>query len=82
MYLAYARHDANVTEAKTVASARALLERGADPNVGYLWHGMPSPFTALTGAFGEGEQGPVRQPRHDHSIALARALLDGGSRPE
>jgi hypothetical protein len=81
MYLAYARHDANVTEAKTVASARALLERGADPNVGYLWHGMPSPFTALTGAFGEGEQGPVRQPRHPHSIALARAFLEAGADP-
>ena len=79
MYLAYARHDANVTETETVASARALLERGADPNVGYLWHGMPSPFTALTGAFGEGEQGPVRQPRHAHSIALARALLEAGA---
>ncbi len=69
----------NVTEAKTVASARALLDHGADPNVGYLWHGMPSPFTALTGTFGEGELGPVRQPRHPHSIALARALLEAGA---
>ena len=25
---------------------------GADPNAGYLWEGLPSPFTALTGAFG------------------------------
>ena len=81
MYLAYARHDPSVSEAETVDSARALLDHGADPNVGYLWHGMPSPFTALTGAFGEGEQGPVREPRHPHSLALARVLLDAGADP-
>ncbi len=81
MYLTYARHDAKVTEARTVAAARALLDHGADPNVGYLWHGMPSPFTALTGTFGEGELGPVRQPRHEHSIALGRALLAAGAEP-
>jgi ankyrin repeat protein len=79
MYLTYARHRAEATEDETLRSARALLEHGADPNVGSLWHGMPSPFTALTGAFGEGELGPVRQPRHRHSIALARALLAAGA---
>ena len=81
MYLAYARHERETTEGETLASARALLDHGADPNVGYLWHGMPSPFTALTGTFGEGELGPVRQPRHEHSIALARALLAAGADP-
>ncbi|MBT0568178.1 hypothetical protein [Williamsia sp. CHRR-6] len=35
-----------------VASACVLLQAGADPNVGFLWKGLPSPFTALTGAFG------------------------------
>ena len=43
---------------------RLLLDAGADPNAGYLWCGMSTPFTALTGVFGEGEQGPQRQPRH------------------
>ena len=79
MYLAYARHDAAVSESRVIDSARILLERGANPNVGYLWHGLPSPFTALTGAFGEGELGPTLQPRHPHSIALARVLLEAGA---
>ena len=35
----------------------------------------------LTGAFGEGELGPVRQPRHPHSLALARLLLQAGADP-
>ncbi|HMK11739.1 MAG TPA: ankyrin repeat domain-containing protein [Acidimicrobiales bacterium] len=79
MYLAYARHVPEVSEPQVVASARALLDYGADPNVGYLWHGMPSPFTALTGVFGEGELGPKLQPRHPHSLALARVLLEAGA---
>ena len=58
-----------------MTSARMLLEAGADPNAGYLWHGLPTPFTVLTGVFGEGELGPVRQPRHPHSLALARLLI-------
>src|SRR6185369_13746549 len=40
-----------------------------------------SPFTALTGAFGEGERGPARQPRHPHAQALARVLLEAGADP-
>ena len=35
----------------------------------------------LTGVFGEGELGPVRQPRHPHSLALARLLLHAGADP-
>jgi ankyrin repeat protein len=35
----------------------------------------------LTGVFGEGELGPVRQPRHPHSLALARLLLEAGADP-
>ena len=35
----------------------------------------------LTGVLGEGELGPVRQPRHPHSIALARLLLEAGADP-
>jgi hypothetical protein len=81
LYLAYARHDAHVQERAVLTTARLLLDAGADPNAGYLWHGLPSPFTALTGAFGQGELGPVRQPRHPHSLALARVLLDTGADP-
>ncbi|AQA25398.1 ankyrin domain protein [Rhodococcus sp. MTM3W5.2] len=45
LYLAYARHDNQVTEAATVGATRLLLDAGADPNAGYLWHGdtPPSP---------------------------------------
>jgi ankyrin repeat protein len=62
-----------------LATAGALLDAGADPDAGYLWRGLSTPFTALTGAFGEGEQGPRRQPRHPYDIALATLLLDRGA---
>ena len=38
-------------------------------------------FTALTGAFGEGEQGPVNQPPPPEWEAFARLLLDAGADP-
>lgn len=78
-HLAYARHDPQVSADAVLQTARALLDRGADPNAGYLWHGLPTPFTVLTGAFGNGEQGPVEQPRHPHAQALARMLLEAGA---
>jgi Ankyrin repeats (3 copies)/Ankyrin repeats (many copies) len=80
-YLAYARHDPAISEDAVLDTARRLLDAGADPNAGYLWHGLPTPFTVLTGVFGEGELGPVRQPRHPHSLALARLLLEAGADP-
>lgn len=80
-YLAYARHDPGITEAAVLECARLLLDAGADPDAGYLWHGLATPFTVLTGVFGEGELGPVRQPRHPHSLALARLLLAAGADP-
>ncbi|MFC1419597.1 ankyrin repeat domain-containing protein [Streptacidiphilus cavernicola] len=78
-HLVYSRLNAPSGDAP--AAARLLLEAGADPHEGYLWHGLPSPFTLLTGAFGEGEQGPERQPRHPDALALARLLLDAGADP-
>jgi Ankyrin repeats (many copies) len=80
-YLAYARHDPGISLEATLETARLLLDAEADPNAGYLWHGLPTPFTVLTGVFGEGELGPVRQPRHPHSQALARLLLEAGADP-
>jgi ankyrin repeat protein len=79
--LAYSCIDPDVREKTVIDTAGALLDGGADPNAGYLWHGLPTPFTVLTGVFGEGEGGPTRQPRHPHSLALARLLLERGANP-
>ncbi|MBO3750182.1 hypothetical protein J5X84_29210 [Streptosporangiaceae bacterium NEAU-GS5] len=73
LYLAYSRVGEGHVEA-----ARVLLDRGADPNAGYLWEGLVPPFTALTGAFGGGEGD---QPAHPDGLALARLLLDRGADP-
>jgi hypothetical protein len=80
-YLAYARHDPDISLEATLASARLLLAAGGDPNAGYLWRGLPEPFTVLTGVFGQGELGPERQPPHPHAQALARLLLESGADP-
>ncbi|MGH3304743.1 MAG: ankyrin repeat domain-containing protein [Streptosporangiaceae bacterium] len=76
LYLCYARHDPAVSEAAALDTARLLLEHGADPDAGYLWHGMTTPFTALTGALGSGGDG---QPPHPHAMALAALLLSAGA---
>src|ERR1700722_19005962 len=39
LYLASARHNPRISQEATLGTARALLEHGADPNAGYLWHG-------------------------------------------
>lgn len=86
MYLTYARVlaapgavNGPATERDVLDTALALLDAGADPNTGYLFGGLSTPFTALTGTFGEGEQGPGRQPRHSQSNPLARLLLQRGA---
>ena len=78
LYAAFSR--VQVSGGSTLETARLLIERGANPDAFYLW-GDDYRFTALTGAFGEGEQGPVNQPRHPEWEALARLLLDAGANP-
>jgi hypothetical protein len=81
LYLCYSRVGLNRTESEVRSAATQLLDAGADPNSGYLWCGMSTPFTALTGVLGEGEQGPRRQPRHPFASALAELLLERGAHP-
>lgn len=81
MYLCFGRAPLNRSAEEVCACASALLDAGADPNAGYLWRGMSTPFTVLTGVFGEGEQGPRRQPRHPFEEPLAMLLLDRGAHP-
>ena len=72
LYLTYSR----VAGDGSVELARMLLDAGADPNAGFLWEGLPSPFTALTGALGRGEGDP---PPHAQALPLARLLLEAGA---
>ncbi|WP_156893727.1 hypothetical protein [Actinokineospora enzanensis] len=74
LYLAYAR----VAGGDHTRVAEMLLAAGADPDSGYLWDGLPSPFTALTGAFGGGERD---EPAHPAEHELARLLLEAGADP-
>ncbi|QFZ18366.1 ankyrin repeat domain-containing protein [Saccharothrix syringae] len=80
-HLVYSRFDEAVPAERVLAVARLLLDAGADPDDGYLFDALPSPFTLLTGVFGHGELGSRRQPRHPHWRALGRLLLDAGADP-
>lgn len=73
LYLCYSRI---TTPAGFLAAATLLLDHGADPNTGFLWDGLPTPFTALTGAIGGGEGD---QPPHPDGLVLARLLLVAGA---
>lgn len=79
LYVAYSRIDSDAPGHDPLAVARLLLAAGADPDAGYLWDGN-YPFTALTGAFGGGED-KTNQPPHRHAEALARMLLEAGADP-
>lgn len=80
LYAAYSRLNSTAPAHSTLEVARILLNHRADPNAGFLWDGQYL-FTALTGAFGEGERGPKHQPQHQYCYQLARLLLEAGADP-
>lgn len=79
LYAAYSRVALDPGRSR-LGVARLLLDHGADPDAGYLWEGLPSPFTALTGALGGGEDA-VNQPPHPDGEAFAALLLERGADP-
>ncbi|WP_298844221.1 ankyrin repeat domain-containing protein [uncultured Roseobacter sp.] len=76
MYAAYAR----LPGTSSFPAGKALLDAGADPNAHFMSFGTYR-FAALTGVFGDGEGGVVRQPPHPDMVPFARALLEAGANP-
>lgn len=76
MYVTYSRIEQNKEQA--VAVTKLLLEFGASPD---SYSAVPSGFTALTGAIGEGERGPIACVTHPCAGELVRLLLDAGANP-
>ena len=75
LYLAYLRWPGGAEA--SVEIARALLDRGADPNAS--WNdGWDNPFKVLTGVIGLGEG---VQPPHERADQLAELLLERGADP-
>ena len=75
LYLAYMRLPGSASQ--SIAIARALLDRGADPNVRWV-DDWSNPFTVLTGviALGEGVK-----PPHEHARELVELLIERGAEP-
>jgi len=78
MYLTYSR--VLSTQDDVLDIARLLLQRGADPDSHVMFDGLYR-FSALCGAMGEGERGPVDCPPHQFADALVDLLLDAGASP-
>jgi ankyrin repeat protein len=76
MYVTYSRVEQNREHSVTVA--KLLLELGAPPD---SHSKVPSGFTAVTGAIGEGESGTVACPAHPCADELVKLLLDAGANP-
>ncbi|MEM7093677.1 MAG: ankyrin repeat domain-containing protein [Actinomycetota bacterium] len=78
LYATYSRIDTDRTQWSLAETVRLLIERGADPNTGFLWRGLVPPFTALTGALGRGES---HQQMPADRLTIARLLLEAGADP-
>jgi hypothetical protein len=78
MYLTYSRVQS--TQEDVLGIVRLLLSLGADPDSHVMFDGEYR-FSAVTGAMGEGERGPVDCPPHEFADALVDTLLDAGATP-
>jgi uncharacterized protein len=76
LYVCFGRLPMPAARENAVAIARALLDRGADPSLGF--DGGENSFRPLTGAIGGGE---FAQPPHPQALALAALLIDRGADP-
>jgi ankyrin repeat protein len=76
LFLCFTRLPLPAANDNAVAIARALLDRGADPNA-YFMAG-DSRYTPLVGAIGEGEED---RPPHPQRDPLVRLLLERGAEP-
>lgn len=79
LYLTYSRVPAD--REQVLGIMRLLLEAGADPDSHVMLDGGTTRFSALTGAMGEGERGPVSCPPHPYSDDLVTLLLEAGADP-
>ena len=78
LYLTYSRVPAE--REQVLAILELMLAKGADPDSRVLLDNT-YPFTAMTGAMGEGERGPVSCIRHPHAEEIVRRLLAAGASP-
>ncbi len=76
LYLCYARLPIRSLQDESVAIARLLLDRGANPNAYYM--AGHSVYGALVGVAGDGEQDAPPHPARDELYAL---LLQRGAEP-
>jgi len=78
LYLCAGRLPLPAVRENSVAIARALLDRGADPNAYFPGGNETIHYTALTCVVGRGEEAA---PPHPQAEALAALLLERGAEP-
>jgi hypothetical protein len=78
LHLTYSRLTLAGVPGDAAGCMALLLAAGVDPDSGFLWQGLPTPFTALTGLLGSSTP---EQPVHPEAEHLVPALLRAGADP-